>query len=343
MKIIIDVMGGDNAPKEMVMGALQAAEKCGVEIIMVGRAEQILQILKDEGKSEIPKGIEIAHASQVVSMEDHPSSVVREKKDSSLLVGLNMLADGGGDAFVSAGSTGALLAASTLIVKRIKGIRRAALSPIVPSSNGGVLLIDSGANVECTPEYLMQFAYMGAYYAQKVMGRNQARVGLLNNGTEEHKGTKVHQETYQLLKKADQEGRIRFAGNVEGRDICFGAVDVVVADGFSGNIMLKTMEGTGLYFASLMKKMFTSSWKSKLAALLVKDGIGEFKKVMDYKEVGGAPLLGIAAPVIKAHGSSDARALVGAVRQAKQYVSTGIVGQIQDNIEFMKAAPTAGE
>jgi len=338
MKIVVDVMGGDNAPKEMIRGALQAAAEHGVDVIMAGRGEEILQALKEDGIHEIPKGVEIAHASQVVEMEDMPSSVVREKKDSSLVVGLNLVASGSGDAFVSAGSTGALLTASTLILKRIKGIRRAALAPILPSANGGALLIDCGANVECTPEYLLQFAYMGSYYAEKVMGREKPKLGLLNIGTEETKGTQVHREAYKLFHNAGEEGRIRFIGNVESREVCFGEVDVVVSDGFSGNIMLKTMEGVGLYFAGLMKKMFLKSAKTKLAALLVRDGIADFKRILDYKEVGGAPLLGIAAPVVKAHGSSDARAFASAIRQAKQYTQTGIISQITENIEYMKIA-----
>ncbi len=340
MKIIIDAMGGDNAPREIVRGALKAQTELGVDIVLTGRAEDLLQALKDDGYTDLPRGLEIAHASQVIAMDADPTASVREQADSSLVVGLGLLARGGGDAFVSAGSTGALLAGSTLLVKRIKGIRRAALSPVLPTKKGGALLIDCGANVECTPEYLLQFAYMGSYYVKKVMGRQTPAVGLLNNGAEEHKGDPLHREAYQLLKTAGEAGRINFVGNLEGRDIAFGAADVVVADGFSGNVLLKTMEGVGLFFVDQMKEMFMQSTGSKLAALLMKKHFKSFKKMLDYTEYGGAPLLGISKPVIKAHGSSNARAICSAVRQARDFAQGGITEDIAQNIEFMK---TAGE
>ena len=245
MKIIVDAMGGDNAPQAPVMGAVQANREYGVDIILVGRGEAILKVLEENGIQELPAGVEIAHASEVVEMCDNPATAFREKKDSSLTVGLNLLKDGSGDAFVSAGSTGALLAAATLLVKRIRGIRRAALAPVVPTGNGGAVLIDCGANAECPPEYLMQFAYMGSYYAEHVLGRPEPRVGLLNIGVEPSKGTELQRTVYPMLQKADQEGRIRFVGNIEAREAVEGSVDVIVADGYSGNIFLKTMEGTG--------------------------------------------------------------------------------------------------
>lgn len=338
MKIIVDAMGGDNAPSAIVKGALLAAKEFGVEIILVGPAERILQVLKDEGISEIPRGIEIAHASQVIEMKDNPSSAIREKKDSSLVVALNMLSQGAGDALVSAGSTGALLTGSTLTVKRIKGIRRAALAPVVPTAKGGALLIDCGANVECTPEYMLQFAYMGSYYASRVLGKENPRVGLLNIGAEESKGAPLQKETYQLLKQAGAEGRINFSGNVEGRDVAYGMADVIVSDGFSGNIMLKTMEGVGLFFTDVVRGVFRKNLLTRFAAFLVKDGLSDFKKKLNYKETGGAPLLGIAKPVIKAHGSSDAYSMRSAIYQAKQFAKSGIVDEITKNIDFMKAA-----
>ena len=336
MKIIVDAMGGDNAPKAPVMGAIQANREYGVDIILVGRGEEILKTLADNGISDLPAGVEIAHASEVVEMCDNPATAFREKKDSSLTVGLNLLKSGAGDAFVSAGSTGALLGGATLLVKRIKGIRRAALAPVVPTGNGGAVLIDCGANAECPPEYLLQFAYMGSYYAEHVLGRPEPKVGLLNIGVEPTKGTSLQTTVYPMLKKAADEGRINFVGNIEAREAVEGAVDVIVSDGYSGNIFLKTMEGTGLFLAREMKKMFTKNLFTKLAALMVSGGIRNIKKIMDSSEVGGTALVGIAKPVIKAHGSSDAYAIQNAIRQAKQYVSSGIIESITENVDLMR-------
>lgn len=337
MKIIVDAMGGDHAPAEIVRGALLAAKEFELDICLVGRGDLILEVIRDEGHADLPPHIEISHAQEVVGMEDDPASVLREKPDSSLVKGLRMLSEGGGDAFVSAGSTGALLSCSTLLVKRIRGIRRAALAPIVPNALGKTLLIDSGANVECTAEYLLQFAFLGKYYAGKVMGMQEPRVGLLNIGTEETKGDSLHREAYRLLKEADEQGRIRFVGNVEGRAVMDGVCDVLVADGFSGNIFLKTMEGMGLLFAGLIKGIFMKNLGTKLAALFVRDGIGGIRKLLDYNEVGGAPLLGIAKPVIKAHGSAKAYTVRSAILQAKKYVDGNISQEISDNIDFMKS------
>ena len=247
-----------------------------------------------------------------------------------------MLKNGEGDAFVSAGSTGALLSAATLLVKRVKGIRRAALAPVVPTGKGGAILIDCGANAECTPEYLLQFAFMGSYYAERVLGCPEPRVGLLNIGAEESKGTDLQRETLVLLKKAGEEGRINFVGNVEAREAVEGAVDVIVCDGYSGNIFLKTMEGTGLFMARELKKMFKKNLLTKLAAVLVSGGLREFKKLMSSGEVGGTALIGISRPVIKAHGSSDDYAMKNAVRQAVQFASSGIIEDITENIDHMR-------
>lgn len=343
MRIIVDAMGGDNAPKAPVLGALQAASEYGVEITLAGRGEDILRVLKDNGTAELPQGVEIAHADQVVEMCDNPATAFKEKKDSSLTVGLNLLRDGKGDAFVSAGSTGALLAGATLVVKRVKGIRRAALAPLVPTRGGGSVLIDCGATAECTPEYLLQFAYMGSYYAGRVLGRPEPKVGLLNIGTEPSKGTDLQREAYTLLKQAADAGRINFAGNVEAREAVEGAVDVIVADGYSGNIFLKTLEGAGLFLSGEIKKMFQKNTRTKLAALLVKDGLRDFKRLLDSGEVGGTALIGISKPVIKAHGSSDAYAMKNAIRQAVSFASSGLIEDITENIEAMRLAPkTAG-
>ncbi|MEG2097476.1 MAG: phosphate acyltransferase PlsX [Pseudoflavonifractor sp.] len=342
MKIILDAMGGDHAPGSNVEGAILAAKELGVEVVLVGRGEEILACLKQQGYDALPHGVEIVHASEVVEICDNPASAFKEKKDSSLTVGLNLLKDGEGTAFVSAGSTGALLSAATLLVKRVKGIRRAALCPVVPTANGGALLIDCGATAECTPEYLLQFAFMGSYYAERVMGRPEPRVGLLNIGAEPSKGMDLQRETYLLLKQADAEGRIHFAGNVEAKEAVLGAVDVIVTDGYSGNIFLKAMEGTGGFLAKQMKAMFQKSLVTKLAALLVAGGIRDFKKLLDAREVGGTALVGISKPVIKAHGSSDGYAIKNAIRQAQQFASSGIIEDITENVAHMRL-PVAGK
>ena len=343
MKIIVDAMGGDNAPQAPVMGAIQANKEYGTEIILVGRGEEILKALNDNGITQLPAGVEIAHASEVVEMCDNPANAFREKKDSSLTVGLNMLKAGDGDAFVSAGSTGALLAAATLLTKRIKGIRRAALAPVVPTGNGGTVLIDCGANAECPPEYLVQFAYMGSYYAERALGRPEPKVGLLNIGVEPSKGTSLQTTVYPMLEEAAKAGRINFVGNVEAREAVEGAVDVIVADGYSGNIFLKTMEGTGLYAMRELKGIFKKNLLTKIAAVPVKDGLTALKKKMSSDEVGGTALLGISKPVIKAHGSSDAYAIKNAVRQAASFASSGIIESITENIEQMKLDPALNQ
>ena len=339
MKIIVDAMGGDNAPQAPVMGAVQANREYGVDIILVGRGEAILKGLEENGIRELPAGVEIAHASEVVEICDNPATAFREKKDSSLTVGLNLLKDGSGDAFVSAGSTGALLAAATLLVKRIRGIRRAAMGPTIPVLGGRAILCDCGANAECTPEYLLQFAYLGSYYAQRVMGIEKPRVGLLNIGAEEEKGDTLRHETYALLKEAGEAGRIHFIGNVEANEAMMGTADVIVTDGFTGNVMLKTMEGVGKFLLKSLKEMFLSSTKTKLAAGLVKGDLGQMKKLLDPSEVGGTPFLGIQKPVIKAHGGSNARAIENAVLRAKEYAESGFIADIQANIEHMRVQP----
>lgn len=340
MRILVDAMGGDNAPREIVAGALAAAEEYGIEITLVGRGEDILSSIRELGGSDLPKAVTIAHASEVVAMTDSPSNTLREKPDSSLAVGLRMLAAGEGDAIVSAGSTGALLSGAIFTVKRMKGVKRAALSPVVPSAKGGSLLIDCGANLECKPEYLLQFGIMGSLYASRVLHRENPRVGLLNIGAEENKGTDLQKQAYQLLTRVSSEGLINFAGNIEGRDAMLGAADVIVADGYSGNIFLKTMEGVGMYFADMLKSMFYKSTKTKLAAMMVKDGLREFKKTLDYAETGGSPLLGLSMPVIKAHGSSNAKALKNAIRQARDFAGSGIIPMIADSISAMGSQET---
>ena len=341
MKIIVDAMGGDNAPLEIVRGALAANRDHGVEITLVGRAAEVLKAVEACGEKSLPAGVEIRDAAEVVEIADDPAMAFKLKPDSSLTVGLKLLRDGAGDAFVSAGSTGALLSGATLVVKRIRGIRRAAMGPQIPTAAGRMVLCDCGANAECTAEYLLQFAYLGSYYAQRVMGIEQPRVGLLNIGAEEEKGDALRHEAYALLKEAGDAGRIRFVGNVEANDAMLGAVDVLVTDGFTGNVMLKNMEGLGKFLLKALKGVFLSSAKTKLGALLVKDGLKDLKKLMDPSEVGGTPFLGIQKPVIKAHGGSDARAIENAVLRAKEYAESGFIADIQANIEHMRvqAAP----
>lgn len=333
MKIIIDAMGGDNAPQAIVEGALKAAEEFGAEMILVGRGEEILSSMRQCGYETLPKGVEICHADDVVDMHAEASEVVKQHKGSSMIKGLKMLADGEGDAFISAGNTGALLTGATLLVKRIKGVRRAAFAPVLPIG-GGAILVDAGANVTCTPEFLLQFGCMGSFYARKAQGKKNPRVALLNNGVEDSKGDDLHKEAYRLLKEAGEKGMINFIGNIEAREAVGGEVDVIVADGFSGNVFLKTIEGTALYMAGLVKGMFMKNWISKIGALLCKKG-ESIKKAMDYREVGGSLILGISKPVIKAHGSSDARAIRSAIRQAIQAVESDYCSDIKEHVQSM--------
>lgn len=333
MKIIIDAMGGDYAPEQIVLGALQSAKEFGVEIVLVGRGEDILASMKQHGWDTLPGGVEIANAEDIVDMHADPAEVVRQHRGSSMVLGLKMLADGLGDAFISAGNTGALLSAATLLVKRIRGIRRAAFAPVLPMGDG-CILIDAGANTECTPEFLLQFGCMGSFYAKMAQKKENPRVALLNIGAEDSKGDPLHKEAYQLLKNAGENGVINFTGNIEARNVPFGEADVIVADGFSGNVLLKSMEGTAIYMGDLMKGMFMRNLLTKVGALLCKKG-KDIKKRMDYREIGGSILIGISKPVIKAHGSSDAVAVRGAIRQAMNAVESGFCDAIRENIAAM--------
>lgn len=335
MKIIIDAMGGDNAPRAFLEGGFRAAAELGVEVVLVGRVEELLRLMKEQGIETLPKGVELMDAEQVVDMHDDPATVVRTKKESSMVKGLKLLADGGGDVFVSAGSTGGLLSAATLVVKRVRGIRRAAFGPTIPTKTGSLILIDSGANVECTPEFLLQFGCMGSFYAKLTLGLDRPRVALLNNGAEDSKGDALHKESYQLLKQAGEKGVINFVGNIEAREAMLGGCDVLVADGFSGNVFLKGVEGTAMFMASMVKQMFYQNWKTKLAGQLLKKEFKEVMGTLDYRRVGGTMLLGISKPVIKAHGSADTEAVVGAIKQAILAVNAGICQAIDDHIDQM--------
>ena len=337
MKIIIDAMGGDHAPEAPVLGAIEAAKTYGSQITLVGRGEDILNVMKQNGIDTLPDGLEIANAEDVVDMHDDPANVIRKKPNSSMVVGLKMLADGQGDAFISAGSTGALLTGATLIVKRVKGIRRAAMGPAMPNKTGGkTVILDCGANAECTPEFLLQFGLVGSLHAKATYGVENPKVGLLNIGTEDTKGTPLQKEAYSLLQQASEKGLINFVGNVEARDVPLGAVDVVVCDGFAGNVLLKSIEGTAMFMGSLVSKMFKKNLISKLSAALVMKDIKGFKKLLDYREIGGTQFLGIQKPVIKAHGSSDQIAFRNAVRQAEEAASRNISQQLEEGLAALK-------
>ena len=327
MKIILDAMGGDNAPAEILKGAVAAtAAWPDVEILAVGDAEKIAACVK-ENAIEM-KNIEIVNATEVIEMCDEPAKAVRAKKDSSMVVGLRMLAEGKGDAFVSAGSTGALHVGASLIVRTVKGVKRPALATVIPGKTP-FLLLDCGANVECRASMLEAFGVMGSVYMNKVMGLEQPRVALVNNGAEESKGTPTYVEAHQLLKN---NKAIHFVGNIEPRDIPAGQADVVVADGFTGNVVLKLTEGLAKYFGSKLKEMFKKSLGTKVGYLLLKGGVADFKKSMDADEYGGAPLLGTRRPVIKAHGSSNARAIQNAIRQARLCVENDLCGVMAESL-----------
>ena len=338
MKIILDAMGGDHAPEAPVLGAIEAAKTWGSQITLVGRGEEILAVMKKHGIETLPDGMEIAHADDVVDMHDDPANVVRKRKNSSMIVGLKMLAEDQGDAFVSAGSTGALLSGATLVVKRVKGIRRAAMGPAMPNKAGGKTVIcDCGANAECSPEFLLQFALLGSLAAKKNYGIENPRVGLLNIGVEDTKGTKLQLETYPLLQQAHEKGIINFIGNVEARDVPLGGADVVVCDGFSGNVLIKTIEGTAMFMGSLMKhRIFKRNFFSKLGYLFCKPGVDEVVGMLNPDTIGGTQFLGIKKPVIKAHGSSEVTAFRNAIRQAEEAAERNFAAELEVELEKIK-------
>ena len=339
MKIILDAMGGDNAPEAPVMGAIDAVKAYGAEITLVGRGEAILEVLKKHGIENLPEGMEIANAEDVVDMHDDPGSVIHKRKNSSMSVGLKMLSEGKGDAFVSAGSTGALLPGATLIVKRVRGIRRAAMAPSMPTKAGTkVIICDCGANAECTPEFLLQFGLVASAYSKYTLGVENPRVGLLNIGTEDSKGTQLQKDAYVLLQDAANKGLLNFVGNVEARAVPLGEVDVVVCDGFNGNVLIKSIEGTAMFMGSMLKRIFKKNLGTKIGYLLCKSGVGEMMKMMDYREIGGTQFLGIKKPVIKAHGSSDALAFRNAVKQAMTAAEGSFTAQLEQDLAAMKGS-----
>ena len=323
MRIILDAFGGDNAPLEILRGAVQAKTD-GAEILLTGKEETIRRVAAENGLDL--SGMEIADAPDIITMDDEPRSILKAHKDCSMAVGLRLLAEGKGDAFVSAGSTGALVMGATFFVKRIKGVPRAALAALIPTAAGKPsMLMDAGANAECRPEMLCQFAEMGSVYMSRVMGGGEpATVGLVNIGTEDHKGGDLQQQAFALIR----DSGVNFIGNVEARQVPFGAADVLVADGFTGNVLLKTMEGTAGMLMKEVKNLFMTNLRTKIGGALVKPYIGGLKKQMDTREYGGAPVLGVCAPVIKAHGNSDALAIRSAVRVASQFAGAGVIEAI---------------
>ena len=307
---------------------MDARTEYGFDIVLTGNEEELRRIAEEQKLSL--NGIEIVHTTDVISMNDIPKTILREHKDCSMAVGLRLLAEGKGDAFVSAGSTGALLMGATFLVKRIKGVSRPALASIIPSDKGPFMLLDSGANLDCRPEMLFQFARMGSLYMSLVIKKGEpATVGLLNVGTEEHKGSDLQHETYALLKDSDMP----FVGNVEARDVPAGVADVIVADGFSGNVLLKTLEGTVTMLLGYIKQIFYTNLLTKLAALFIKPHLRGLKNKLSTEESGGAPLLGIAKPVIKTHGNAKARAIKNAIRVAAGFSQAGVIEKITDFVK----------
>lgn len=329
MRIILDGMGGDNAPLEIVKGAVLASSNIEHQIIIVGREDEINAELAKYNYDD--SKIQIVHASEVIENEDSPVKAIRRKTDSSMVKGLTMLRDGEGDLFISAGNTGAYMAGSLFILGRIPGIDRPAIASIYPIAGGGLpsIIVDAGANSECRPANLLEFAIMGSLYMEKVMDRKNARVGLVNLGVEENKGTTVTKAAHKLLKEAD----VNFVGNVEAREIPKGACDVIVCDGFTGNIILKLTEGFAWNLLKTMKKKFTSGISAKMGAVLLAGKVKEIKDEFDYSEYGGAPILGVNGHVLKIHGSSGAVAVKNAIIKGLPYAQENVVGRISSAME----------
>ena len=337
MKIILDAMGGDNAPEATIKGAVKAIKEIDSEIILVGNEEKINNKVKElYGKKdikEISNRITIHNTTEEITMEDIPTQAIKHKKDSSMVVGFKLLKEGEGDVFVSAGNSGALLTGATLLVGRIRGVDRPAMAPMLPSYKKGVMLVDAGANTNCKPINLLQFAQMANVYLKKIYNIEKPAIGLLNIGTEETKGNDLVKESYKLLKQEADEYGINFVGNMEGRDAFTGKIDAVVTDGFTGNVFLKTTEGLG----KLVKRSLTESLKknlwSKICAAPSLPAIKRFSKTMDYKEYGGALFLGVKKPVVKAHGSSDEKLFYYTIKQAENFAKSGTVDIIKKEFE----------
>lgn len=333
MKIIVDAFGGDNAPLEIIKGCRKSLEVYdNIEIILTGNEEIIKQTAKENDVSL--DGMSIVNAPDVITMEDEAGDVLKSKSDSSMAVGLRLLADGEADAMLSAGNSGALIVGATMIVKRIKGIKRPAFSPLMPKTEGRVLLIDSGANVECRPEMLQQFGIMGSAYMECIEGIKSPRVALANVGTEDHKGGELQHRAFELLKNSP----INFIGNIEARDIPHDAADVIVADGFTGNIIVKMYEGVASALMKKIKEVFYKNIKTKLAAAMIMKDLNELKEYMDYNNYGAAPIIGAAKPVLKTHGSAKADSIVSAIKSVIDYTEKDVIGEIQKSLLKLKSA-----
>ena len=340
MTIILDAMGGDNAPDAALKGAVRAAKEIDSNIILVGNEEILLQRIKElfgkDSVKDLSEKLSIHNATEEIVMEDIPTEAIKHKKDSSMVVGFNMLKEDEGDVFISAGNSGALLTGATLIVGRIKGIDRPAIAPMLPAYKKGLMLIDAGANTNCKPMNLVQFAQMATIYLRNNYGIENPAIGLLNIGTEPTKGNELIKETYQILTEHGKELGVNFVGNIEGRDAFSGKIDAILTDGFTGNVFLKTVEG----FGKLVKRNLTESLKknvfSMIATLPALRGIKRFSKTMDYKEYGGALFLGVKKPVVKAHGSSDEYLFYFTIKQAEQFAKSKAVDNMREEFEKMK-------
>lgn len=331
MRIVIDGMGGDNAPKSNVEGVVNAIKEYSVDLIITGDKD-ILE--KEFSKYDFDRNkLEIVHTTEIIENEDKPVKAIRSKKDSSMVVALRLVKEGKADAIVSAGSTGALLAGGLFIVGRIKGIDRPCLCPAIPNINQGMTIIaDGGANADCKPRNLVDFAAMSNIYAKKVLCINNPKIGLANIGSEEGKGNDLVKKAYEELKNID----INFIGNVEARDVINDCTDIIVCDGFTGNILLKSTEGVAMSVMKLIKETLLSSTKGKIGAMLIKDDMKKLKSYMDYSEYGGAPLLGVNGGVIKAHGSSNSTAIKNAINQGIKFANGNVVEDIKEFIKVME-------
>ena len=339
MKIILDAMGGDNAPDATIKGAIRAIKEIESEIILVGNENIINSKIKEfygkENISEITDKIKIHNTTETIEMEDIPTQAIKQKKDSSMVVGFNLLKQGEGDVFISAGNSGALLTGATLLVGRIKGVDRPAIAPMLPAYNKGLLLMDAGANTNCKPLNLLQFAQMANIYLRKICNVEKPVIGLLNIGTEETKGNELTKESYKLIKENAEEYNINFIGNVEGREAFSGEIDAIITDGFTGNVFLKTVEGLGKFVKRSLTENLKRNVFTMLGALPAMPAIKKFSKSMDYKEYGGALFLGVKKPVVKAHGSSDAKLFEFTVKQAEQFVNNKTVEKLTTEFEKM--------
>ena len=333
MKVLVDAFGGDNAPLEIIKGCRLCLEKYeGLNIGLVGNQEMIEKVAKENSLSL--EGLDLHHAPDIITMEEDAGEIMKSKNDSSMAVGLKLLSEGEGDAFLSAGNSGALIMGATLIVKRIKGVKRPAFAPVMPTSTGPCLLIDSGANIEVRPEMLFQFGVMGASYVENVLNIKNPRVALANVGTEDHKGGELQHEAFRLLKNSG----LNFIGNIEARDIPAGVCDVIVADGFTGNVILKMYEGVAKELMKKIKGMFMKNLKTKIAAGMIKKDIYELKQYFDYNQYGAAPIMGAARPVLKTHGSAKAETMITAMKSAMDYAQTNVTGKIADVLAQHKKA-----